>query len=64
MDAREKHNRKMLKALGPVADITDWTEIARVLGVPDADTAKRLLVDIAMNPDVWIVGVQDWPPST
>lgn len=55
MDARRAHNAKHLKALGPIPSLTDWTAIAERLGLTNASEAKRLMLDLAMNPDSWIV---------
>jgi hypothetical protein len=58
MDARRAHNAKQLKALGPIPSLTDWTAIAQQLGMTDPDEAKRFMLDLAMNSDLWIVDVR------
>jgi hypothetical protein len=57
MDARRAHNAKQLKALGAIPSLTDWTAIAQPLGLTDAAEAKRFMLDLAMQPDLWMVDV-------
>jgi hypothetical protein len=60
-DARQAHNAKMLKALGLLPSLDDWEAIARTMGLTDADEAMRLFMELAMNPDFWIVDVSTQP---
>jgi hypothetical protein len=62
MDARRAQNAKQLKALGAIPSLTDWTAIAQRLDLTDTDEAKRLMLDLAMNSDLWIVNRSDGEP--